>query len=58
MVENRVEADAENPGGITASRAIHCHINDGLMRVWSGTVVAITELEGLQTVLTAIELCT
>lgn len=58
MAENRVEAYSQNPRGIPASRAIHRHINNGLMSAWFGTVVAITELEGLQTELAAIELCT
>lgn len=47
MPENGIETDTQHPCGITVSRAIHCHINDALMRAWSGTFVAITELKGL-----------
>lgn len=56
MMKNSVEAYSKNTSSVPASRAIHRHINNGLMSIWSGTVVAITELEGLQALFAAIEL--
>jgi len=56
MAENGVKAYLQHPCGIPASGAVHRHINNGLMGFRFSAVVAIAELEGLQTLITAIEL--
>jgi len=56
MSQNGIKAYTKNPCGIPASRAIHSHINDGLMGFGFRPVVAIVELESLQALIAAIEL--
>ena len=56
MTENGVEAYLQDPCCIPASGTVHCHINNGLMGFRFSAVVAIVELEGLQALITAIEL--
>jgi hypothetical protein len=56
MTENGVKTYSQYPGRIAASGAVHRHINNGLMGIGFSPVVAIVELKGLQTLLTAIEL--
>ncbi|RAP70057.1 hypothetical protein ACZ87_03147, partial [Candidatus Erwinia dacicola] len=54
--KNGIEAYPYNPCCIVASGTVHRPINDGLMGFWFSSVVAIAELEGLQALVTAIEL--
>lgn len=54
MAQNCVEAYQQPPVCITGYEDIHSHINKLLMCVRFSSVVDITELEGLQSVMTAI----
>ena len=56
MPENSVEAYPKNSGGIPTSGAIHRHINNGFVCIRFSSVVEVTELEGFEAVLTAIQL--
>jgi hypothetical protein len=56
MTENGVETYPQYSSRIATSRAIHRHINNSLMGFGVSPVVAVVELKGLQTLLTAIEL--
>lgn len=58
MTENGIEAYFQYSCRITASGAVHRHINNGLMGIGFSAVVAIAELEGFQAVFTAIKLRT
>lgn len=58
MLKNRVEAYPENSGGIPTSGAIHRHINNGFVCIRFSPVVEVTELEGFEAMLTAIQLST
>jgi hypothetical protein len=54
MAEHGIEAYFQYACRITASRAVHRHINNGLMGFW----LVIAELKGFQAVFTAIKLHT
>lgn len=56
MSEYGVQAYTQDARGVPASRAIHCHIDNGLMSIRFGSVVAKVELEGFQAIFTAIAL--
>lgn len=43
MADNSAESDAHNPGGCTASDAIHGHIND--FQVFAGLRAGVSELK-------------
>ena len=56
MTENGVEAYFQYSCRITASGAVHRHINNGLVGFGFSAVAGIAELEGFQAVLTAVKL--
>lgn len=56
MAEDSVKADIKNSCRVTTSGAVHCHINNGLMRIGFSRVILKAELKGFQAELAAIEL--